>query len=314
MVEQHQVLRSGLFGKLHAFEPRGVAPALARGGELLRRKLRVVDEDVGAGGQLEQALVQLRHTRLVVRGIDNRARRRFQAESQAALRMVQPARGHLCGANLVLVAVAHLGKFARRRHRGNVHREIRMGHLRFEDLFQAVRPEEPRAKTVKVEAVALRIERRKKRNPLDVVPVVVGDEDMRLGGLRSVRSHPAVPEHAQPGAAVQDKLRPVGRLHLQARRVSPIAPGRRVHRRRRTAHTPKAESCCRRGHCLALEEIFGCASVTLLGRQSPPGKFLCMVGRGSREVNRRRAATFPSPNHAPIWGCAVRPAWVECPR
>ena len=144
-----------------------------------------------------------------------------------------------------------------------------MSHLRFEHLLQTVGPEEFRPKTVKVEAIAFGVKRRKKRKSLNMIPMVVRDKNMRFGGLGSVRTHPAVSQHAKAGSAVQDKLRAVGRQQFQARRVSAIAPRRRVYRRRRAAHTPEAESCSWRGHLLALEGVSECASMIFLGRKSP---------------------------------------------
>src|SRR6266446_2767543 len=89
--------------------------------------------------------------------------------------------------------------------------------------------------------IVLRIKRRKKRNALDVVPVVVRNKNMRLRGSSLARRGAAVPQHAQTCAAIQNKLRAIRCNQLQARRVSAVAPCRRIHRRRGASHTPEAQ-------------------------------------------------------------------------
>ena len=84
-----------------------------------------------------------------------------------------------------------------------------MGHLRLEDALQAVAAQEFRSKTVKVKSILCRIKRRKERDALNVVPVVMGYEDMRVHGLVRGRRQ-TVSEDAQAGAAIQDKPSTVG--------------------------------------------------------------------------------------------------------
>ena len=60
--------------------------------QLLRRVLRVVDEDIRAFGQPPEIAIVLGIARLVVCGVDDRADGCLDAKSEAALRMIQPAR------------------------------------------------------------------------------------------------------------------------------------------------------------------------------------------------------------------------------
>ncbi len=94
MMEQDEILDSRLLGDFHAFEPRGVSPTLARSGQLLGRKLRVVDKNVRPGRELQQALIELWIARLVIGGVDDRSGGGLKSESEASLRMVQPACSH----------------------------------------------------------------------------------------------------------------------------------------------------------------------------------------------------------------------------
>src|SRR6516225_11432842 len=66
VVEKHQRLGSGAARDSDPFLPRGVAPALASRDQLFRSILRVVDEDIGARGELLEFGVKLGVARLVV--------------------------------------------------------------------------------------------------------------------------------------------------------------------------------------------------------------------------------------------------------
>ena len=94
MVKQHQIFDSHFLRDFHAFEPRRVAPALARRRQLFGSELRVVDKNVRARRQFPQTLIQLRIARLIIGGVDDDSGRSFKSEPEAALRMVQPARRH----------------------------------------------------------------------------------------------------------------------------------------------------------------------------------------------------------------------------
>src|SRR5215467_9032907 len=99
-----------------------------------------------------------------------------------------------------------------------------------------------RTEAVEVELIVFAVQRGKKRNSLDMVPVVVGDENMRLGiALAGFWSGPTAAENAQPGAAIENELRAVGGDELKAGRVAAVAPGGRIDGRSRATDSPKAE-------------------------------------------------------------------------
>ncbi len=90
-MEQHQIPHARFLRQTNACEPTRVAPAFAVAGQLFRPELRIIHQHIGACGKLAQAAVELRHARLVVGGINNRAGRRLETIAQAALRVVQQA-------------------------------------------------------------------------------------------------------------------------------------------------------------------------------------------------------------------------------
>src|SRR5271157_6443379 len=145
-------------------------PSLSRTVQLRWGELRVIDEDVGIRSQLKQTLIQRLVARLVVRGIGHDSRGSLNPESQAALGMVQPSRGYLVFADLEAFSAVHLAEFPARAHGRKIHREIRQRHLRFKHLLQGIPAKELRAETVELELILLHVERRKKGQPLDVVP------------------------------------------------------------------------------------------------------------------------------------------------
>src|SRR5208283_1846890 len=74
-----------------------------------------------------------------------------------------------------------------------------------------------------------------------MIPMVVRYKNVRLGTRRSFRVAPAVSQHPQTRAAIQDELRTIRRNQFQAWRVSAIPPRRGIHRGRGTAHTPEGQ-------------------------------------------------------------------------
>ena len=101
--------------------------------------------------------------------------------------MIQPARGHARSMNLELLTAADFAEFATRGKHAQVHGEIRTSHLRFQDLAQAIAPKIFRFETVKVKAVLLLEERMKERNSLNVIPVIMRHQDVRV--------NPPMPPH-----------------------------------------------------------------------------------------------------------------------
>jgi len=100
--------------------------------------------------------------------------------------MVQPAGGDSRFAYMEAISAGNVGEIATRGHRLEIHREIRVGHLRFKDALQAVASDKLGSKTVKVKFVLRRIERRKKRNALNVVPVVMRHQNFGFNVLIGV--------------------------------------------------------------------------------------------------------------------------------
>ena len=90
-----------------------------------------------------------------------------------------------------------------------------------------------------MEAVLRFEERMKKRDALNVVPMIMRHQDVRLDPHPALFFRQMVAQHAQPGAAIQDKFGPVRCGQFQARRVPAIAPRVALERRRRAAHTPE---------------------------------------------------------------------------
>ena len=139
-------------------------------------------------------------------------------------------------------------------HGGHVHGEIGSRHLRFKYLFQAVAAEVFGTKAVKMKGIIFGVEWREKRDALDVIPVIVSYQNVRfrisyfrrqvVGGW----SGPAAAEHAETGAAIQNKLRAVRRSEFETWRVSAIPPGCGIHSGRGAANPPKAQFCNRADH------------------------------------------------------------------
>jgi len=226
---------------VHALLPGRMAPALARGGKLRGSELRVVDEDVCVCGEFAEVFVQGGIAGLVVGGVDDDAGGSLDAEAEATLRMVEPARGYLVFADLESVAAAQLAELSARAHGREVHGKIGQGHLRFEDLAQGVAAKKLRAEAVKLEFVILDVEGSEEGQTLDVVPVIVGDEDVGFGGPDGIIGAPAVSQHAKASAAIKNELRAIRGKEIQTRRVSAKAPGDRVDGRSRAANAPEGQ-------------------------------------------------------------------------
>src|SRR6185437_7718045 len=88
--------------------------------------------------------------------------------------------------------------------------------------------------------------RMEKRNALNVIPVLVRHQHVSFHSAVAAPSRPAVmlrlqliAEHSQAGAAIQNEVRVAGRREFEARRVSAVAPGVALERRRGAAHSPE---------------------------------------------------------------------------
>src|SRR5689334_6290767 len=91
VVEENEFLGAAFHDDIYGFAPMAVSPAALLGLVLVRQILRVVDEQVGPFGQLTNVLIKERMSGLVIRSVDQHALFGFDAETQAALRVVEPA-------------------------------------------------------------------------------------------------------------------------------------------------------------------------------------------------------------------------------
>ena len=203
--------------------------------------MRVVDENIRAGREFPQTLVEFGVARFIVRGIHHGAGGSLKPETQAALGMVQPAGRDARARHLEMIAAADFRKFALGAHGVQVDWKIRIGHLRFKDTLQAARSQVLGPETVKMKAILFRIQRRKKRNALDVVPVVVRHENVRLVLFRLLCGFQVASQHAQSGTAIEDHAGARRRGQLDAGGIPAVAPGGLIHGGRRAAHTPETK-------------------------------------------------------------------------
>src|SRR5712671_4630881 len=155
--------------------------------------------------------------------------------------MVQPCSSDFIVADSKGVSAADFFELALRVHGRHVHWKIGYGHLRFEHLLQAVAAQKFRTETIKLKLVLFRVQRGEKRNSLNVIPVIVGDKDMRFRRAACSRRISAITQHAQACAAIQNELRAIGRDQFEAGRVSAVTPSGRVHRRRGASYTPETQ-------------------------------------------------------------------------
>ena len=179
VMEKDKFFSAAFHDHVDGFAPVAVSPTLFARGIFFRKILRVVNEQVGTFSQLADALIKHGIARLVVRGVNNDLAFSFHAEAQAALRMVEPH--GLDGTAFKLgAAFVDSTELAMRGHITHVDREIWVGHLLFKSLLQATGA----AGRVKNErALAIVIQRREKRDALDVVPVKVREKNVRVDGM-----------------------------------------------------------------------------------------------------------------------------------
>jgi len=222
VVEENQFLGAAFHDDVDGFAPVAVSPALLARGIFFRQVLCVIDQQVGALGQLADAFIEHRIAGLVVRGVDQGLALCFHAEAQAALRMIEPHGLH--GAIVERgAAFVDIDELPVRRHLTHVHGEIGIGHLLFQSLLQPARA----AGGVKDERIiAVVIERREKRDALDVVPVKVGEKNVRVDGLPAFAAYRVFlrelfAQVSETGAAVEDIDVPVD-AHLNTGGIAAV--------------------------------------------------------------------------------------------
>ena len=101
------------------------------------------------------------------------------------------------------------------------------------------------------QTIAFPIERRKERQPLDVVPVGVADQDVRLAFARlELGTHKLFAQATNAGAAVDDDARACRRRDLDARGVTSVALGAGARNGKRATNAPEADSHDQASTCL----------------------------------------------------------------
>src|SRR5205085_7602174 len=121
-------------------------------------------------------LVEYGMAGLIVGGINENALVSLNAESQASLRMVQP---HGLDDAIVKCDAVFFNviEVAMRGHLCHVDREVRIGHLLFDRALQSAAA----AGRVEEEVIVrICIKRKKERDALDVVPMEMREEDVRV--------------------------------------------------------------------------------------------------------------------------------------
>src|SRR5262249_42913505 len=119
--------------------------------------------------------------------------------------MIQPSRSNLCSANFPFLPGGYFVKRPPGRHRAYVHGKVGARKLRFQHLPKAVRPQIFRLKAVEIKFVRRFEEWPKEGKALDVVPVVVGHEDVRMDAALPMRIRPKIPQHPHARAAIEDE-------------------------------------------------------------------------------------------------------------
>ena len=128
-------------------------------------------------------------------------------------------------------------KIAVRRHFRHVHREIRVRHLLFDGALQAAAA----AGGVKEEVIVpALVQRPEEGDALDVVPVKMRDEDVRVDGLAAEFGAQRLAQIAEAGAAIEHVDAAVD-PHLDAGGVAPVTHVLGLRRRGRAPHTPELD-------------------------------------------------------------------------
>src|SRR5581483_2121475 len=234
VVEEHQFAGAAFHDNIDGLSPVAMAPAALFRVIFLGQILGVVDEDVSAFSQLADAAVEDRVAGLVVGGVHQGARSGLQAEAEAALGMIQPhgLNGAVVERNFGFAERAELSAGG---HLAHVHGKIGIGHLLLEGALQTA----VAAGCVKEEPIVrVVVQRPEKGDALNVVPVKVGDKNMRLDGAGAEFAQQVLAEISKAGAAVEDVEMPVN-PHLNAGGVAPVAHVFRLRSRSRAPHSPE---------------------------------------------------------------------------
>ena len=167
MVEKNEFPGPAFHHNIDCLAPMAMAPAALVRLIFLRKILGVVDQHVGALRQFPDVLIEDDMSRFVVGRVNEHLPAGFEPEPKTALRVIEPHRFNqaVVKGNLTFFDVVELPVG---RHLVHVDRKIRIGHLLFNGPLQA----STAVGGVKEKmALTVGIERRKKRDSLNVVPV-----------------------------------------------------------------------------------------------------------------------------------------------
>ena len=269
VVEQRQARRARLAADLDRVARARVAvvrDALV----VLGREHRVVDDQVRSLAQPYHALAHARELLPVLRGqlgarrrrprdelvleqdvgerrgvgdVDDRGAVHGQAVRRRDVRVVEPRARDLDVGDRELGRVGQLVELD-----GGVGLRERDGEVRIVRLRREHRLQVQVVALARVDGhlVAALVERREVRQPLDVVPVRVADQqvDARVPGLAFAGQ--LLAELADPGAGVDDDARPRRRADLDARGVAAVTFGLGSRHGKRPANAPEADPHDRR--------------------------------------------------------------------
>src|SRR5271155_5333856 len=149
-----------------------MSPALFDASQLRRSELRVVDKNIRPRRKLLEAQIQCGIAGLVVRGINDRSCRGFDAESQAALRVINMPRGDFVLPDHERFPAFELAETTLGAHGREINGEIRQGHLGLKHLPQGILAKEFGAKAVELELIFFDVKGGEKRQTLNVVPMI----------------------------------------------------------------------------------------------------------------------------------------------
>ena len=171
-----------------------------------------------------------------VRDVDDRRAVGGQPISRGDVRVVEARAGDLHVGDLELGRVGQLAKGDLRPGLGERNGKVGILGLRGEHRLQV---EVVALARVDRELVAALVKRREVRQPLDVIPVGMTNEQVNVGapGLTLGKF---LAEFADAGPGVDDDARSRGRAHLDARSVAAIALGFRPGNRQRPTHAPES--------------------------------------------------------------------------
>ena len=194
-----------------------VSPASPAGFVLAGEILRVIDQHIRAGCQFAHVLVEDGVSGLVIGGIHEHPVLGFEPKPHATLGMVEPGglHHHVVEREAALVEVI---KLALRLHLHQADREEGRSHLLLHHALQAAGA----AGTVEQEAIGPLIQRAEERESLDMVPVKVGDEDVRENFAAYELLAELLAESAESGPAIED-IKVVAESNLDTGGIASVA-------------------------------------------------------------------------------------------